>query len=305
MVIRWVWRLLRWGLAALVVYAVWWYGTAVWDGTEDLRDDVFGAGVPPALSEALVLDAGAGTITLVRTADSQVDGTFGLDADGGYGVAGSIISLSGDRVVRELTSLDGRIAAGETVRLDPFLLPIDVGVGVRDVALSGVEGATNPAWLVPGDNDVWVIFVHGRGTPGRAEVSRLLPLLSDLGYPVLAITIRGDGVAPAPVPEKDEEVIDRWGLDRKNEPCLLWPAPPGPRCHTGGRGPGHSHLRIRGFPGSEPRCGEFRSWSSGCGPGRILRVKLYRLKRWLPPPASTGIPGTGFHGASSLLQKAS
>ena len=207
---RWVWRLLRWGLAALVVYGIWWYGNAVWDGTEELRDDVFVAGLIPPPPEALVLDAGAGTITLTRTADSQVDGTFGLAADGGYGVAGPIMSLSGESVVRELTSLDGRIAAGDTVRLDPFLLRGgDTDVPVRDVELVGAEGATNPAWLAEGDDAMWIIFVHGRGPVGRAEVNRLLPLLSELGHPVLSITVRGDGVAPRPPADE----LDRWGLD--------------------------------------------------------------------------------------------
>ena len=214
MVMRWFWRLVRWGIAAAVVYAAWWYGTAVWDGTEDLRNDVFVAVLPPAPSEALVLDAGAGTITLARTPDTQVDGTFGLEGPAGYAVTGSIVSLSADSVIRELAAVDGRIAAGETVQLDPFLLPEPVGVAVNDLALAGPTDAPNPAWLVPGEEDMWIIFVHGRGSPGRAEVNRLLPLLTKLGYPVLAVTIRGDGVAPPALPENDEEVVlDRWGLD--------------------------------------------------------------------------------------------
>jgi pimeloyl-ACP methyl ester carboxylesterase len=208
----WVWRLVRWGLAALVVYGVWWYGTAVWNGTEELRDDVFVASLTPQPSEALVLDAGAGTITLSRTGDTQVDGAFGLDAASGYGVTGSIISLSEDRVIRELTSVDGRIASGDTVQLDPFLLPEDVGISVTDVALAGAEGAVNPAWLASGDGSIWIIHVHGRGSAGRAEANRLLPLFGELGYPVLAITVRGDGVAPRPVAE-GEVALDRWGLD--------------------------------------------------------------------------------------------
>ena len=214
MLMRWFWRLARWGLAAAVVLAAWWYGTAVWEGTEELRDDVFVAVVPPAPSEALVLDAGTGTITLTRTRDSQVDGTFGLQADGGYGVAGPIIELSADRVVRALTSLDGRIASGETVQLDPFLLRENVAVPVRDVALPGATEAPNPAWLAEGTEDMWVIFVHGRGAAGRAEINRLLPMLAELGYPALAVTIRGDGVAPPAPPDEGEDVVlDRWGLD--------------------------------------------------------------------------------------------
>jgi uncharacterized protein len=50
-----------------------------------------------------------------------------------------------------------------------------------------------PAWFVPGESDVWVIAIHGRGAP-RSEALRILPTLSS--HPTLVISYRNDEGAP-------------------------------------------------------------------------------------------------------------
>ena len=53
-----------------------------------------------------------------------------------------------------------------------------------------------PAWLIEGDRDAWLVYVHGKGSePG--ELLRMLPAVVALGMPVLAIQYRNDAGAPS------------------------------------------------------------------------------------------------------------
>lgn len=73
------------------------------------------------------------------------------------------------------------------------------GYGFENVALDGELGPL-PAWLIPPISPdtakPWAIFVHGIG--GRRENGyRFLPTLHEAGHPVLMLSYRNDGDAPA------------------------------------------------------------------------------------------------------------
>ena len=87
-----------------------------------------------------------------------------------------------------------------------------------------------PAWFVPGTRDVWVVFVHGMGA-GRGEALRVLPVVSALGFPTLAITYRNgpggprsrDGLYHLGATEwEDLEAAVRYALGRGARQVVLY-----------------------------------------------------------------------------------
>jgi pimeloyl-ACP methyl ester carboxylesterase len=69
------------------------------------------------------------------------------------------------------------------------------GIDFEEVSVQGELGDM-PAWFVPGPQETWVIFVHGR-LATREEALRVLPSVVDLGFPSLVITYRNDIGAPS------------------------------------------------------------------------------------------------------------
>ena len=69
------------------------------------------------------------------------------------------------------------------------------GLAYEEVEVPGPLGPL-PAWLVPGASPTWVVAVHGRSA-SRAEALPVLPVLADLGLPVLVVSYRNDVAAPA------------------------------------------------------------------------------------------------------------
>ncbi len=210
MVRRVVGTVVRVAVVAALVGAVWWFVGSAWGVADDLRASVLTYSYEPPAAADQVVDVGEDTITLARSARTQLDGVLALQAPAGRGVVGEVVALGADTVVRRFNLITGAVAAGEAAVLGPDLRPGDpfsaMGIGFQDVEVPGPLGGY-PAWLVPGDDPTWIIYVHGWGDADRSGVNNLLPLFVELGHPVLAITYRGDPTAPVP-----DDPVFRWGL---------------------------------------------------------------------------------------------
>ena len=138
-----------------------------------------------------------GTIELRRaTGSPKLDepGLVGLEGPSGYARVGRVIELTQDTVVREYIPLTGTVSAGERVRFDRDAYPGDpksaFGLDFTEVSIQSLIGPL-PAWQTVGEDDTWVILVHGRRA-GRDETLRALKVVADAGLPALAISYRND-----------------------------------------------------------------------------------------------------------------
>ncbi len=203
--------LVRVAIVAGLVGAAWWFGNAAWGAADDLRGWVLQSDLNLGDPQVEVVGIAGGTIELTRSPVSQLDGLLAVRGPNGTGRAGAVRVVGEETVLRDFSASTGSISAGDVVSLGPHLSPgnplVAHGIRYQDVEIPSELGAL-PAWLVPGVNDVWVVFVHGWDGVGRGAVNNVLPQLVDLGYPVLAITYRGDPGAPVP-----EDGLHRWGLD--------------------------------------------------------------------------------------------
>jgi pimeloyl-ACP methyl ester carboxylesterase len=203
-------RLLPWRALLLALLGIAVVGFAAvagggWYYSDQLRE---GALVPkhdPSEPDLEVLALEEGRVTLRATPETSKDGywtkdaIFGLEWEDGYGQVGAILEIDDQRVVREFFPLHGDPEVGDLVRLDRFAFPGDPRQA-HDIPFEEVT-FTSPlgdfaAWFVDGPRDTWVIFVHGRGTD-RREALRMLPSVTELGLPFLAITYRNDVGAPS------------------------------------------------------------------------------------------------------------
>ena len=205
-------------LAALVgvwfvvlAIAVWWFGEVLEDGVlvPDHNPDDF---------DLTVVAVDAGTITLQGSPDEDdwiTVGIWGFEAKAGYGRLGQIVSRDGDAVVREFELLAGSIDAGGAGRVDAFAFPPDptaaTGRAYDVVTIDGPAGPL-PAWFVPGSDDTWIIFVHGKDSE-RTEGLRLASSIADLNMPMFFITYRGD-------PESEVGDTHRYTYGREEWPDL-------------------------------------------------------------------------------------
>src|SRR5262249_40537114 len=127
------------------------------------------------------------------------------------------------RVVRPFRLVSGS-PPDSIARLGGFAFDADpqnwLGVPFEPVEYHTRLGAVS-AWLVPGTDSTWAIFVHGRAA-SRAEVLRLLPVYRALGLPCLVICYRNDRCGPRAMGGhyqmgstewRDLEDAARWALD--------------------------------------------------------------------------------------------
>lgn len=163
--------------------------------------------VAAVTTDTIVLRPGEGD----GPASLDVDGAYGLRWDGGYGRVGDVLEANADGVARTFSVVTGDAPApGDGAQLDARAYPdIDhvmfSGGGYEDVSIEGALG-TYPAWYVAGDDDTWVIVVHGNSM-SRMDNVRFLPSLEAAGYPTLTITYRNDTGAP-----EDPSGLLRYGL---------------------------------------------------------------------------------------------
>jgi pimeloyl-ACP methyl ester carboxylesterase len=183
----------------------------VWRTTHIIDSELLS---PAAGGDEIVLDVEAvsgSRITFADDDDAAIDGVWGVAGPNGYGQVTRVISRSAAGVERGLAVLTGTIAPGDAVVLDTNAFPADPrtahGIPFEEVRVPSDAGV-NPAWLVDGARQTWVIFVHGRDHPGgRTQALRALPAFRRLGLPTLVITYRSEAGAGGESPRYS------WGLD--------------------------------------------------------------------------------------------
>jgi pimeloyl-ACP methyl ester carboxylesterase len=155
----------------------------------------------PIAYELEVVNAAPGSVT-VKGPDSNDQlgavGIEGIEWAGGYTQSSNLESTSkADGTRTDVRSVDADApgpAVGTPVNLDPFAYdanPLEaLGIAYEDVNYSSNIGSF-PAWFVPGSSDTWAIVVHGKGA-SREEGLRAIPILKELGYPILVISYRND-----------------------------------------------------------------------------------------------------------------
>jgi len=169
-----------------------------------IRNDAL---TPPTSSapdyELEVIATSGQTVTIRGPRDNdQIDqnGVQGITWADGYVQSPELLSSieeGGER--SDVRSLEADVVApvvGTKVSLDPFAFggdPLEaMGIEYEDVVYSSEsEVGSFPAWFIPGRSDTWAIIVHGKGAPLQ-ESLRVIPILQDLGYPILVINYRND-----------------------------------------------------------------------------------------------------------------
>ncbi len=176
-----------------------------WYYSDSLKSGALQPDRDPDKRDLQVVAIDGGQVTLRATdaasddGDWTKDGTFGLEGPDAYGQVGPIRQIDAHQVTRTFTPLLGLPKVGDPVRLDSFAFPDDprqaFGIEFQEVAIDSALGEL-PAWFLDGPRDTWAIFVHGKGA-SRKESLRMLPSVTDMGFPALAITYRNDPAAPA------------------------------------------------------------------------------------------------------------
>lgn len=144
------------------------------------------------------------TVTIERTADTELQGRYSLWFGGGTGHmrVGEVLGTTDTTVTRRIIAIDaGDPTAARRGRWGGwfYLTPGELDVPVEDVDIPTPNGPA-PAWVVRADDPAapWAVLVHGRGVT-RAETIRAVPVFRAAGYSVVLASWRNDGVAPPSV----------------------------------------------------------------------------------------------------------
>lgn len=190
---RWP-RRVAWTLLSLVLVLALAAGAVGWYYADELL--LVNPGEPERPLEVVAVADGSVTLVGEPPEDAPITG---LEWDGGYARVGAELSRDGTTVERELIPYPDVPDVGTPARLHFYASPPELSsvseLSVEEIAFDAELGELS-ATYVAGDSDRWVIFVHGRGAT-RAEAFRLLPAVSELGHPAMAISYRNDEGEPA------------------------------------------------------------------------------------------------------------
>ena len=155
---------------------------------------------PEAVNE--VTNIGANQITIAEGTDDAQNqslasqGTYGVEWDGGYGQITGAPEIDGKQVTKSFEVLVGTLPEeGTEVSIALFAFQGTPPEGAELTTYDAPLGETG-AVFAPGDQDVWAIFVHGRGGT-VAEGYRTMQTTQALGLPTLDIAYRNDQGQPA------------------------------------------------------------------------------------------------------------
>jgi len=223
---RWLRRVAAVSITLVVVVLV--VATWVYSGQIDGR--LLKAELAQPTYDLEVLAVTDGEVTLPREAATERPGTWGLEWETGYARIGPVTESTAQEVTRPLLAVAGDLRPGRRVLLDPLVYesdPADAGVEYENGIVEGPLG-NYPAWRTEGEDDTWVILVHGRGF-SRRQGLRVLPALAAGGFPTLTVTYRNDPGAPdgggrsgLGNPEwKDLQAAVEYALDQGAEDVVL------------------------------------------------------------------------------------
>ena len=184
------------------------------------------------LSDAAGLEA---TITLRPLEDDlgvATEGVQGLRWADGYGRLQPVGAVDGETLERGFALVNGDLPLPGTpaeldVRAYP-MAPADSGLGLQAVTVPGPLG-DYPAWLGPADGQTWAIVVHGNSL-SPADGLRMVPILTEAGFPTLVTTYRNDPGAPQDPSGKlrygltewqDLEAMVRYALEQGSDGVVL------------------------------------------------------------------------------------
>jgi len=156
-------------------------------------DRILGPAAPARATGQRVIASTDSTVTLASTPKARRPGYWAIAWPGGYGRIGPLLRVDADTVVTHFERVSGP-PPDSTARIAGFAFDAAPNTWLRvrydDVGIPSRIGRI-PAWLIPGPDSVWGVFVHGRGA-SRAEMLRMLPAYVVLGLPCLVITYRND-----------------------------------------------------------------------------------------------------------------
>ena len=183
----------------------------VWRTMSLIESDLLSPGAIGEPVELEVVGVAGSRVLLKDTPDASREGVWGVVGPNGYAQMTRVTATGPSGIERGFAVLSGTFEAGDIVTLDAAAFPDDPrashGLPFEEVRVPGELGV-NPAWLITGEADTWVIFVHGKREDGRLQALRSLPTFRKLGFPVLVITYRNDASGGA----ADDQSY-RWGLD--------------------------------------------------------------------------------------------
>ena len=244
---RWPGRLL---IGALIAAAIFYGGGGVYfsnvlneralDGASRRKDTKL---LEPDV-EVVSLDEGAaGQQITLRGLDGApmppMLGLQGLRWDGGYAQVLDLGPNDPGPVVASFTLVTGEVPGiGSPAELDARYYPqdpLESDLELREISVPGPLG-DYPAWvgtptIVPGQDvsDTWAIVVHGNSL-SAADGLRMVPILTEAGYPTLVATYRNDPDAPEDPSGKlryglteweDLEAMVRYAFDEGSDGVVL------------------------------------------------------------------------------------
>jgi uncharacterized protein len=165
------------------------------------------------MPEFEVIASDTTTVTLplppsdAQFADTTRKGVYNLLWEGGYGRLDAALRQDDTSLTRSYQPTVGDLPqTGDPARLDAFIYlrdpKQDHGLEFEDVRVTSDIGELHGWWLaedLTGEDDIAVLMLHGRRRSSRLETLRIMPLLRELGYPVLSLAYRNhDSSPPSP-----------------------------------------------------------------------------------------------------------
>ena len=174
-------------LAAVIIFLV-----ATWLQAGTVEADWLTVSHETRAGAAVVVSVEPDSVTLRDEGGADLPGVWGLVFDGGRAVVGDVESVVGTEVRRVLLEVSGGLTPGTEVSFDGAVWDSDAfeRFDLAEAVVDGPDGPL-PVWTAPGQDDTWVVFVHGNGAD-RSEALRLVPAVTAAGYPVAVVSYRND-----------------------------------------------------------------------------------------------------------------